>query len=239
MIRGKNLQPTRHARFSSCARTASLLAALVGLVFWASSCTSPETSRERPGANPTNASASRSPTVSVKVNPPNGTTAPPAATNPNAPASASALEPIAENVLQREVKLLDGGAFKLADYKGKVVVVDLWATWCGPCRMTIPHLIELRNSYDPKEVEIIGLTTEDPDADAQKVRNFVRDFKINYKIGWVEDDMAWTLMRGRNSIPQAFIITKDGRLLKHFIGYSEAIPPMMRQAIDQAKNMPG
>ena len=238
MIRGKLSDYKRRLRLAASARMALFVLAFGGLTLWASSCTSPETSSERPGANPANTQTAKSPNVSVKVNPSNGANTPAAGANPSAPASSSMLEPIADNVLQREVKLLEGETFKLSDYRGKVVVVDLWATWCGPCRMTIPHLIELRNSFDPKDVEIIGLTTEDPEMDAEKVRTFARNFKINYKIGWVEADMAQVLMRGRNAIPQALVITKDGRLLKHFVGYSEAVAQMMRQAIEQARNMP-
>jgi thiol-disulfide isomerase/thioredoxin len=140
--------------------------------------------------------------------------------------------------LNTQVQLLDGKTLKLSDYKGKVVVLDLWATWCPPCRDEIPHLVALSKEYASKGVEVIGLTTENPQTDMEKVQDFVRRFNISYKVGWVEPQMAASLARGRDSIPQTFIITRDGRLLKHFVGFSPtSSPPMIRAAIEMAIKM--
>lgn len=236
MTRGTHTQMQRGWLTGARLMLTSLMLALAAL--FASNCTSPETSRER-NANTANSvtQTATSPSVPVKANPPNSSA--PTAANTSAPTNSATLEAIPENVLQKELKALDGKSFRLADYRGKVVVVDLWATWCGPCRATIPHLVKMRNDYDPNQVEIIGLTTEDPDIDAEKVRAFVQNFQINYRIGWVEGETAMTLMRGRGVIPQALVITKDGHLFRHFVGYSPAIADMMRQAIEQAKGMPG
>ena len=136
-------------------------------------------------------------------------------------------------------KTLDGSSKKLADYKGKVVIVDLWATWCGPCRQEIPHLIELANTYRDKGVEIIGLTNEDPDTQAEQVRQFSQQFKINYPIGWADPTMTTNLMRinGRGGIPQTFIIGRDGKVKGKFVGFSPVIsPPQIKAVLDQAVN---
>jgi hypothetical protein len=86
---------------------------------------------------------------------------------------------------------------------------------------------------------MIGLSTENPEASAETVRDFVREYKVDYRVGWATRDVAITLMQGRDSIPQSFIITRDGRILKRFIGFRagddpNATPVLLRQALEQA-----
>ncbi|HYY59418.1 MAG TPA: TlpA disulfide reductase family protein [Pyrinomonadaceae bacterium] len=161
-----------------------------------------------------------------------------AATAAGGPAVPAALPPLPANLMTTELKTIDGKSVKLADYAGKVVVVNLWATWCGPCRIEIPHLIDIANEYKGR-VELIGLTNEDPVGDAEKVNEFVREQKINYTIGWATQEFALGLMQGqvRNSIPQSFVISREGRVVKRFVGFSPVqTPPQMRQAVEQAVN---
>ena len=161
-----------------------------------------------------------------------------AAGNPAVPAAAPVAAPLSASLMTTELKTIDGKTIKLSDYAGKVVVVNLWATWCGPCRYEIPHLIELANEYKGR-VEFIGLTNEDPVEDLEKVKEFVRDHKINYTVGWTTQEFALGMMQGqiRNSIPQSFVIARDGRVLKRFIGFSPtSTPPQMHDALEQAVN---
>lgn len=149
-----------------------------------------------------------------------------------------ALAPLPASLMTTELKTIDGKTIKLSDYAGKVVVVNLWATWCGPCRIEIPHLIELAEEYKGR-VEVIGLTNEDPVGDAEKVKEFVRKQNINYTVGWATSEFSLGLMLGqvRNSIPQSFVITRDGYVFKRFVGFSPSqTPPQMREAIEQAVN---
>ena len=139
-----------------------------------------------------------------------------------------------ENVMQASINLLDGQKTKLADYSGKVLIVDLWATWCGPCKQEIPHLVEIAKEYKDKGVEVIGLTNENPETDAEWVKQFSEAFNINYPIGWADDEMQAGLTRGRNSIPQTFIIGRDGKIVKHFVGFSPRLIPQMKAAIEEA-----
>lgn len=142
---------------------------------------------------------------------------------------------LAPAVFQANFKTLDGRTKKLADYSGKVVVVDLWATWCGPCRQEIPHLIEMANTYKSKGVEVIGLTNENPSTDEQKVKDFSKEFKINYAVGWADPQMQMGLMNGRNGIPQTIIIGRDGKVKKHFVGFNAMISvPQMKAALEEA-----
>ena len=148
----------------------------------------------------------------------------------------SGLDIVPASVWNTEIQAVDGGTFHLSDFKDKVVVLDLWATWCGPCRAEIPHLVELNNEYAGKGVQVIGLTTESPQTDAERVRDFAKELNINYKLGWARGDVAQALMEinGRPSIPQTFVIAPGGRIVTKFIGFRNDIAVMIRAAIDKA-----
>jgi thiol-disulfide isomerase/thioredoxin len=159
--------------------------------------------------------------------------------NPTRPESTSnsaenSAAPLPENVMQASINLLDGQKTRLADYSGKVLIVNLWATWCGPCRQEIPHLIEIAKEYKGKGVEVIGLTKEDPDNQPEIVKEFSKVFNINYPIGWVDEEMQSELMRGRAAIPQAYIIGRDGKILKHYVGFNPRVVPQMKAVIEAA-----
>lgn len=157
--------------------------------------------------------------------------APPANT---APTNTPMLK-VPAKVLETSFPVLDAKPRRLTDYAGKVVVVDIWATWCGPCRVEIPHLIELGQEFKGQGVEIIGLTTEDPAKDTEKVRDFVKEFKINYPIGFANGEFAAHLQQGRNAIPQTYVIGRDGEVYKHFVGFNAQISPaQLRAAVGEA-----
>jgi peroxiredoxin len=153
----------------------------------------------------------------------------------SAPTRPTAMVTLPRPVLDAENKAASGGAIKLADYSGKVLLVNLWATWCGPCRMETPELVKLHSEYQSRGVEMVGLSTEDPDASAESVAEFVREYNVKYHIGWATRDVAIALMQGSTNIPQSFIIARDGRILKRFIGFRpDATPQQIRQALDEA-----
>lgn len=138
-------------------------------------------------------------------------------------------------VLDAENKATSGDPIKLANYSGKVLLVNLWATWCGPCRNETPELVKLHKEFQSRGVELIGLSTEDPDASAQTVLDFMREYEVDYQIGWAKREVAQTLMQGRTSIPQSFVIARDGRILKRFIGFDpDVTPPQLKKALEDA-----
>jgi len=138
--------------------------------------------------------------------------------------------------LNASLTALDGKTLKLADYKGKVVVVNLWATWCNPCRREIPDFIEIQKDYAGRGVEVLGVTSVDERNTEESIKEFVKEFKINYKIVKVEtDDWASFLAPGYN-IPQTYVLGQDGRLLRKFVGYSPQVAVMVRGLADQALN---
>ena len=134
--------------------------------------------------------------------------------------SPAELAALPENVFKRQLKALDDTSFSLADFGGKVVVVNLWASWCGPCRREIPEYEKVRKEFAPQGVEFIGLTTEDPRTASQRVKQFARDFNFGFRLGWVDRETAGVLMNGRNWIPQTLVLAPDGHIISHWRGYS-------------------
>jgi len=150
-------------------------------------------------------------------------------------ADAAAKPPLPAIAWDTELKSVTGESIKLSNYSGKVLLVNLWATWCGPCRTEIPELVRLHKEYQSRGVEMVGLSTEDPVASAESVQEFVRAFKVDYQIGWATREVAIALMQGRGSIPQSLIITRNGRIKKRFVGFHpQQTPPLLKQALEEA-----
>ncbi|MCM3900246.1 MAG: TlpA family protein disulfide reductase [Pyrinomonadaceae bacterium] len=140
-----------------------------------------------------------------------------------------------ESFRERQIKALDGGSFRFADFHGKVLVINLWASWCGPCRREVPEYEKVRKAYAGRDVEFIGLTTEDPRVSSDRVNKFVRDIGFGFRLGWADGQTARTLMNGKNSIPQTLVIDASGAIVKHWSGYSPGRSgDRLKQAIEQA-----
>ncbi len=161
--------------------------------------------------------------------------------NSNRPTARTALTTLPRSILDAENKAASGATpIKLANYSGKVLLVNLWATWCGPCRMETPELVKLHKEFQSRGVETIGLSTEDPEASAESVFEFVKEYKVDYQIGWATREVAQTLMQGRTSIPQSFVIARDGRIVKRFIGFRpDTTPEQIKQALEEALSEKG
>lgn len=129
--------------------------------------------------------------------------------------------------------LLDGSRMKLADYSGKVLVLDFWATYCPPCREEIPQLIELQRRFGPQGLNIVGLNVGGPE-DRPKVAEFVRSYRIQYTLGYPDPELVNYYLKDNDAIPQTIVFDRKGRLVKHFIGYDSTMPAELEQAITEA-----
>jgi len=109
---------------------------------------------------------------------------------------------------------LDGRPVSLSDFRGKVVVLDFWATWCPPCKREIPDFIDLQKEYGSKDLQIVGIALDEPD----KVQAFARQNGMNYPVLLGTDDVA---MRygGIEGIPTTFVIDKSGKIVAKFEGF--------------------
>lgn len=151
------------------------------------------------------------------------------------PAAPSELRALPESIWKRQLQSLDKGSFRLADFTGSIIVLNLWATWCGPCRSEVPEYEQVRREYAGRRVEFIALTTDDPRTSSNRVKQFVRDFNFGFRLAWADRETAITLMNGRNSIPQTLVIAPDGRVISHWRGYSpERSGERLRQTLKRA-----
>jgi len=125
------------------------------------------------------------------------------------------------------LKTLDGQEIVLSQLKGKVVLLDFWATWCGPCREAIPHLIQLYKAYRENGFEVVGMSLDK--GDGEVVRNFAKSMDIPYPIVMATEEVV------RNyrvtSIPTTFIIDKEGTIRQRITGFNSTISQQMTSQV--------
>jgi thiol-disulfide isomerase/thioredoxin len=116
---------------------------------------------------------------------------------------------VAQSPQQRALNLKDihGRQLSLADYKGKVVLINFWATWCVPCRTEIPDLVKMQRQYRVQELRIIGITY--PPEKISEVRRFVRKLKVNYRIA-MGSRASKALFTASDTLPMTIVIDRNG-----------------------------
>lgn len=128
------------------------------------------------------------------------------------------------------LKDLNGRDVALADYRGKVVLLNFWATWCEPCRHEIPGFVQLQNSR--RDVQIVGISLDDS---ADPVRPFYTEFKMNYPVA-VGDAALATRYGGILGLPVTFLIACDGRIASRHVG--EVKIPDLENEISSLRKSP-
>ncbi len=117
------------------------------------------------------------------------------------------------------LKTLDGKTLQLSALKGKVVLLDFWATWCPPCREEIPHFKELYTQYRGKGLEIIGVALDE--GGEKDVAPFARQNQINYPLSATGAQQLAQAYGGIRGIPTTFLIDKQGKIAKKYVGYQD------------------
>lgn len=131
-----------------------------------------------------------------------------------------------------EMAWLDGGdTVKLTSLGAKAYLIDFWATWCGPCRAEIPHLIELQEEFGSKGLVVIGISVDD---NMGVLPAFVSSNKINYMTLHTtnSDFMSMALAPGGGAIPQTYILNSSGKIVKSFVGFSPDMQGEMEEALE-------
>lgn len=222
---------------------AALLAA-----FGVTSCTQPgnDTATTNSAGTTTNVKTT---TTTVNNQPPANVApvnnaAPPANGNATAPPATAGGPlpsiPLPPALMDVAMKTVDGKPFKLSEYKGKVIIINMWASWCGPCRVETPELIKMSQEFKSRGVEFIGLTTKGNDPDIEPIKEFIAEQQVPYKTIWDDGSFAGPLaqaVRARAVIPQSYVLLRNGSIFKHFEGFNQTqTPRLMREAIEQALN---
>ncbi|MEW6517150.1 MAG: redoxin domain-containing protein [candidate division FCPU426 bacterium] len=114
------------------------------------------------------------------------------------------------------VRTLDGQNAELKQYRGKIVILDLFATWCPPCRMEIPHFVELQQEHRDV-MAVVGLSFDQ--APAEQVKAFAQELKINYDLYWGSEEIARYV--GLRGIPHTLVLDQEGRIYKSYVGYRD------------------
>jgi peroxiredoxin len=108
-----------------------------------------------------------------------------------------------------------GASIKLSDYKGKVVLLNFWATWCGPCKIEIPWFVEFQNKYQDRGLAVLGVSMDEDGW--QAVRPFIAAHNMNYRVAIGADQVA-RLYGGIASLPTTFIIDQEGKIAAVHLG---------------------
>jgi thiol-disulfide isomerase/thioredoxin len=134
----------------------------------------------------------------------------------------------------KATKWLQGTEVKSFE-KGKIYIVEFWATWCGPCIVMMPHMSEMQEEYKDKSVTFIGYTAKDPGNSAEKVAKFVekRGPKLKYTFAYADDRDtydAWMKAAGQGGIPCCFVVDKDTRVA--YIGHPMYLDEVLPKVVD-------
>jgi thiol-disulfide isomerase/thioredoxin len=117
-----------------------------------------------------------------------------------------------------ELPDLNSKLVKFSDFRGHVLIVDFWATWCVPCRVEIPHFVELQRQYGDKGLTVIGVSLDEQGPEV--VKKFVKRFGVTYPIV-IGNEKVVEAYGGIDAIPTTFVIDRQGHIVSRHIGYDD------------------
>ena len=138
---------------------------------------------------------------------------------------------IAQQAPLLKLKSIEGRAFSLSDYKGKIVLLNFWATWCPPCRAEMPDLIKMQRDYGARGLQIIGITY--PPETLGEARRFVRKLRVNYPIVLGTKETK-ALFDESETLPVTIVIDREGKIVERIEGillaeeFEQKIKPLLR-----------
>ena len=146
--------------------------------------------------------------------------------------------PIGKAAPDFQLQALDGKPLRLSDYRGKAVLLNFWATWCGPCKIEMPWFVDLQKKYGPQGLQILGVAMEDTDtADIQK---FVKEMGVNYPVARGREAVG-EAYGGVMGLPTSFYIGRDGKIVEQSAGLigKDEIEKHIQAALAEGAATPG
>jgi thiol-disulfide isomerase/thioredoxin len=134
-------------------------------------------------------------------------------------------------------ELADGTRSVFSEHKGKALVLDFYATWCVPCRDSVPHLIGLQKQYEDQGLKVVGLNVGGPD-DEREVPSFANEFGIQYTLAIPDEQLVSFLMSDIDAIPQTFVFDRQGKLVERLIGFGKGSGKQLDAAVEAALKSP-
>lgn len=144
---------------------------------------------------------------------------------------------LASGLANAEFEYLDGTKFKIPDKKGKVLLLNIWGTWCGPCRQEIPHLVEIQAEY-PDTVEVVGLNIGDGSGSPEPnelITSFAASMRINYTLARSPNasTVQFYQVTKQQVVPQTLLIDSEGKLRGVFIGGGDRVINSMKSTLEK------
>jgi thiol-disulfide isomerase/thioredoxin len=149
------------------------------------------------------------------------------------PKTAKPMPPVEINPANLGWRLIDGRRQTLADYRGKAVILDFWATYCPPCIEGIPHFNELKRRYEAEGLQIVGLHVGG-DEDKPNIPEFIEKLQMSYGLGYPEQTTTDFYLQGDDRIPQTLVFDRNGRLVEKFVGFTPEIKDKIDSAVSEA-----
>ena len=129
-----------------------------------------------------------------------------------------------DSLARHSLTMLDGRKYNLADLRGKVVVLDFFASWCGHSKQHIPTMTKFSQEDQQRGLQIVGLAVEDDRTTRARIEYFIREMQIAYPVGMVSDPVFSKYVDSKDvSVPQTLVFARDGKLVAHFAGHDENV----------------
>ena len=152
----------------------------------------------------------------------------------------SVYPPLASGLADAEFELLDGSTFKISDRKGNVLLINIWGTWCGPCKAEMPYLVALQDEYRSRGFEVIGLNIGDGGGTPEPIElinSFADKMKLNYTLARssTASTTQFYSITKQQVVPQTILVDREGHLRGVFVGGGPRIINSMKETL--AKTM--
>lgn len=165
----------------------------------------------------------------------------PTGTTTDETAKSSEYPPLSSKLANAEIHLLDGTITTPGEQKGKVVLLNLWGIWCGPCVYEMPHLVEMQKKYNDSGFEIIGLNVGNEDLEPENIdaiKEFAEKMGLNYTLARIDNQVSEDFARETKftGVPLSVLVDRDGHLRGVFGGAGASSIRKMRETVEKVVN---